>query len=213
MLSHLRFYDLYPFGFLQSHNCTRSLFLTLCSTNRFRGLVAVILEETGTRKKKKEKPVKLDDVLSQESENKSCCSGSDASPESYNDEDSSRVPTDDDNGTDLYGVGEEKEAELWREIAFAQESSKVTVENVQDIDLDQNVPPGRVVSATLNPKRNVKGAASSTEIGNNNNKRKRIDEKPKKVSAEEKAALRQEAARKRVEDREKSLLGLCNRTF
>lgn len=73
-------------------------------------------------------------------------------------------------------------------------------------------PPGRVVSATLNPKRNVKGAASSVEIGNN--KRKRIDEKPKKVSAEEKAALRaREAARKRVEDREKSLLGLYNRPF
>ncbi|KAJ4905832.1 Uncharacterized protein Rs2_09490 [Raphanus sativus] len=54
-------------------------------------------------------------------------------------------------------------------------------------------PPGRVVSATLNPKRNVKGAASSVEIGN---KRKRIDEKPKKVSAEKKAALRaREAAR------------------
>ncbi|KAJ4917591.1 C2H2 and C2HC zinc fingers superfamily protein [Raphanus sativus] len=73
--------------------------------------------------------------------------------------------------------------------------------------------PGRVVSATLNPKRNVKGAASSVEIGNNN-KRKRIDERPKKVSAEEKAALRaREAARKRVEDREKSLLGLYNRPF
>lgn len=74
-------------------------------------------------------------------------------------------------------------------------------------------PPGRVVSATLNPKRNVKGAASSVEIGNN--KRKRIDDKPKKVvSAEEKAALRaREAARKRVEDREKSLLGLYNRPF
>lgn len=74
-------------------------------------------------------------------------------------------------------------------------------------------PPGRVVSGTLNPKRNVKGAASSVEIGNNN-KRKRTDEKPKKVSAEEKAALRaREAARKRVEDREKSLLGLYNRPF
>ncbi|KAF8052503.1 hypothetical protein N665_1553s0005, partial [Sinapis alba] len=73
-------------------------------------------------------------------------------------------------------------------------------------------PPGRVISATLNPKRNVKGAASSVEIVNNNNKRKRTDEKPKKVSAEEKAALRgREAARKRVEDREKSLLGLYNR--
>lgn len=50
------------------------------------------------------------------------CSGS----ESYNEEDSSKTPTDDDNGTHLYGVGEEEEeAELWRQMAFAQESSKV----------------------------------------------------------------------------------------
>ncbi|ESQ30525.1 hypothetical protein EUTSA_v10011741mg [Eutrema salsugineum] len=72
--------------------------------------------------------------------------------------------------------------------------------------------PGRVVSASLNPKRTVKGAASSVDIGNN--KRKRQDEKPKKVSAEERAALKaREAARKRVEDREKPLLGLYNRPF
>lgn len=73
-------------------------------------------------------------------------------------------------------------------------------------------PPGRVVTALLNPKRAVKGAASS--VANVNNKRKRVDEKPKKVSAEERAALKaREAARKRVEDREKSLLGLYNRPF
>uniref|UniRef100_A0A1J3EI62 WW domain-binding protein 4 n=1 Tax=Noccaea caerulescens TaxID=107243 RepID=A0A1J3EI62_NOCCA len=73
-------------------------------------------------------------------------------------------------------------------------------------------PPGRVVTALLNPKRAVKGAASSVDVGNN--KRKRVDEKPKKVSAEERAALKaREAARKRVEDREKSLLGLYNRPF
>ncbi|XP_010500503.1 PREDICTED: zinc finger protein ZOP1 isoform X1 [Camelina sativa] len=73
-------------------------------------------------------------------------------------------------------------------------------------------PPGRLVSASLNPKRAVKGAPSSVDIGNN--KRKRQDEKPKKVSAEEKAALRaREAARKRVEEREKPLLGLYNRPF
>lgn len=73
-------------------------------------------------------------------------------------------------------------------------------------------PPGRVVSASLNPKRTMKGAPSSVDIGNN--KRKRPDEKPKKVSAEEKAALKaREAARKRVEDREKSLLGLYNRPY
>ncbi|VYS48596.1 unnamed protein product [Arabidopsis thaliana] len=73
-------------------------------------------------------------------------------------------------------------------------------------------PPGRLVTASLNPKRAVKGAASSVDLGNN--KRKRQDEKPKKVSAEEKAALKaREAARKRVEDREKPLLGLYNRPF
>ncbi|KFK35998.1 hypothetical protein AALP_AA4G064600 [Arabis alpina] len=73
-------------------------------------------------------------------------------------------------------------------------------------------PPGRLVSATLNPKRTMKGAPSSVDLGNN--KRKRLDGKPKNVSAEEKAALKaREAARKRVEDREKSLLGLYNRPF
>ncbi|CDY67490.1 BnaCnng55260D [Brassica napus] len=54
------------------------------------------------------------------------CSGSDASPERYNEEDSSsKTPTDDDNETHLNGVDEEEEAELWRQMAFAQESSKV----------------------------------------------------------------------------------------
>lgn len=58
--------------------------------------------------------------------------------------------------------------------------------------------------ASLNPTRTVKGAPSSLTI----NKRKRQD-KPKAISAEEAAALKtREAARKRVEEREKSLLGL-----
>jgi len=66
-------------------------------------------------------------------------------------------------------------------------------------------PPGPVVSASLNPRRSVKGAPSKFAV----NKRKRPDEKPKAVSVEEKAALKaREAARKRVEEREKSLLGL-----
>jgi WW domain-binding protein 4 len=53
--------------------------------------------------------------------------------------------------------------------------------------------------------RNTKGAASSIAI----NKRKREDGKPKKMSKEEEEALKaREAARKRVEDREKPLLGL-----
>lgn len=55
-------------------------------------------------------------------------SGSDLSPQGYNEEDSSSIHTDDDNGTHPYGVGEEEEeAELWRQMAFAQESSKVLV--------------------------------------------------------------------------------------
>ncbi|KAL2923980.1 Zinc finger protein ZOP1 [Bienertia sinuspersici] len=65
--------------------------------------------------------------------------------------------------------------------------------------------PGPVVSGSVNPKRSVKGAPSLLAVG----KRKRPNEKPKVVSAEETAALKaREAARKRVEEREKSLLGL-----
>ncbi|KAK6136857.1 hypothetical protein DH2020_029412 [Rehmannia glutinosa] len=68
-------------------------------------------------------------------------------------------------------------------------------------------PPGRVVSTPLNPMRSVKGATSSVAV-----KRKRPDEKPKAVSKEEAAALKaREAARKRVEDREKPTLGLYRR--
>ncbi|KAA3482384.1 zinc finger protein ZOP1 [Gossypium australe] len=64
--------------------------------------------------------------------------------------------------------------------------------------------PGPVISATLNPMRSVKGASSSLAV-----KRKRQDEKPKAVSKEEVAALKaREAAKKRVEEREKPLLGL-----
>ncbi|GMI74536.1 Zinc-finger and OCRE domain-containing Protein 1 [Hibiscus trionum] len=65
--------------------------------------------------------------------------------------------------------------------------------------------PGPVLSATLNPMRSVKGAQSSLAV-----KRKRQDEKkPKAVSKEEAAALKaREAAKKRVEEREKPLLGL-----
>ncbi|KAK8518810.1 hypothetical protein V6N13_017922 [Hibiscus sabdariffa] len=65
--------------------------------------------------------------------------------------------------------------------------------------------PGPVLSTTLNPMRSVKGAQSSFAV-----KRKRQDEKkPKAVSKEESAALKaREAAKKRVEEREKPLLGL-----
>lgn len=69
-------------------------------------------------------------------------------------------------------------------------------------------PPGPVVSkplASALSTRPVKGAPSSVALA----KRKRADEKPKAVSKEEAAALRaREAARKRVEEREKHLLGL-----
>ncbi|KAB2602947.1 hypothetical protein D8674_003952 [Pyrus ussuriensis x Pyrus communis] len=65
-------------------------------------------------------------------------------------------------------------------------------------------PPGPVVSSSLNPKRSVKGAPSSVAVGT----RKR-DEKPRAISVEEAAALKaREAARKRVQEREKPLLGL-----
>lgn len=65
--------------------------------------------------------------------------------------------------------------------------------------------PGPVVSKPLNPMRAVKGAPSTLTP----NKRKRLDQKPKVISKEEAAALKaREAAKKRVEEREKSLLGL-----
>ncbi|KAL0740612.1 hypothetical protein Bca4012_082125 [Brassica carinata] len=55
-------------------------------------------------------------------------SESDVSPQGYND-----------NGTHMYGVvSEEEEAELWREMAFAQESSsQVTVEESKENDFRQ----------------------------------------------------------------------------
>lgn len=57
-------------------------------------------------------------------------SGSDACPEGYNEEDSSKTPPTDyyDNETHVFrDVVAEEEAELWRQMAFAQESSsKVT---------------------------------------------------------------------------------------
>ena len=65
--------------------------------------------------------------------------------------------------------------------------------------------PGPVVSRSLNPARSVKGAPSSLAL----NKRKRQEGKPKVISQEEAAALKaREAARKRVEEREKPLFGL-----
>ncbi|KAJ4964896.1 hypothetical protein NE237_016745 [Protea cynaroides] len=66
-------------------------------------------------------------------------------------------------------------------------------------------PPGLVVASSPNPMRFVKGAPSSISV----NKRKRQNEKPKVITKEEAAALKaREAAKKRVEEREKPLLGL-----
>ncbi|KAL9225678.1 hypothetical protein vseg_001572 [Gypsophila vaccaria] len=71
--------------------------------------------------------------------------------------------------------------------------------------------PGLVAAGSLNPKRSVKGVPSSLSVG----KRKRPGEnteKPKVVSEEESAALKaREAARRRVVEREKNLLGLYGR--
>lgn len=66
-------------------------------------------------------------------------------------------------------------------------------------------PPGPIVSGSLNPMRSAKGAATSSVAV----KRKRQDEKPKVISKEEQAALKaRESAKRRVEEREKPLLGL-----
>jgi len=69
---------------------------------------------------------------------------------------------------------------------------------------------GPVFTSSLNPKRNVKAAPSSLAVG----KRKRPNEKSKVISQEEKAALKaREAARKRVQEREKPLLGLYSKPY
>ena len=88
--------------------------------------------------------------------------------------------------------------------ASASESGSVA--ESKNATKGQNGPrPGPVVSSSLNPMRSVKGAQSSVAVG----KRKRQDGKTKAVSSEEAAALKaREAAKKRVEEREKSLLGL-----
>ncbi|KAL3722420.1 hypothetical protein ACJRO7_034746 [Eucalyptus globulus] len=85
-------------------------------------------------------------------------------------------------------------------------SSKGTQDSGGGMAKPQNAPaPGPVVSKSLNPMRSVKGAASSLAV----NKRKRQHEKPKAISKEEEAALKaREAAKRRVEEREKPLLGL-----
>lgn len=76
--------------------------------------------------------------------------------------------------------------------------------NKSSAETNSGPPPGRLVSTPLNPMRSTKAAKSAVAV-----KRKRTNEKPKAVSKEESAALKaREAARKRVEQREKPLLGL-----
>lgn len=85
--------------------------------------------------------------------------------------------------------------------------NKTGAESKSALASQSGPPPGRVVSTPLNPMRSVKGAPSSVAV-----KRKRQDEKPKVLSKEEADALKaREAARKRVEEREKPLLGLYKR--
>eukprot|EP00252_Welwitschia_mirabilis_P000944 TRINITY_DN10930_c0_g1_i2.p1 TRINITY_DN10930_c0_g1~~TRINITY_DN10930_c0_g1_i2.p1 ORF type:complete len:137 (-),score=41.62 TRINITY_DN10930_c0_g1_i2:623-1033(-) len=68
-------------------------------------------------------------------------------------------------------------------------------------------PPGPVLPASKVRSSSVQGAPSSLAA---TNKRKR-EEKPRNVSKEEAAAIAaREAARKRVQEREKPLLGLYN---
>jgi WW domain-binding protein 4 len=68
--------------------------------------------------------------------------------------------------------------------------------------------PGRVVTKPLNPMRPIK-CTPSASAAITANKRKREDNRPKAISKEEETALKaREAARKRMEEREKPLMGL-----
>ncbi|KAL5992691.1 hypothetical protein ACLOJK_013610 [Asimina triloba] len=80
---------------------------------------------------------------------------------------------------------------------------KPIIEGKDVVKLQSGPAPGLVLSVSQHPLRPTKRAPSSISV----NKRKRDDGKPKVVSKEEAAALRErEAAKKRVEEREKSLL-------
>ncbi|KAL5790744.1 hypothetical protein ACOSQ2_005632 [Xanthoceras sorbifolium] len=92
---------------------------------------------------------------------------------------------------------------------FSTSGAAPAMENKDSTKNQNGTAPGLFVSASLNPMRPVKGAPSAVAVG----KRKREDNKPKQikkaVSKEEAAALKaREAAKKRVEEREKPLLGL-----
>lgn len=89
--------------------------------------------------------------------------------------------------------------------ADASSSLKSSAADENTTKLKIEKAPGLVVSSSLNPMRSVKGAPSSIAV----NKRKRDDGKTKILSKEETDALKaREAARKRVEEREKPLFGL-----
>ncbi|KAL5706026.1 hypothetical protein ACHQM5_024241 [Ranunculus cassubicifolius] len=89
------------------------------------------------------------------------------------------------------------------DVAFPK--SQVASASSEEDKHNKGTPPGLVISGSVNPKRSVKGAPSSIAV----NKRKRQDVKPKVVSKEEADALKaREAAKKRMEEREKPMLGL-----
>ncbi|XP_031497809.1 zinc finger protein ZOP1 isoform X2 [Nymphaea colorata] len=88
-------------------------------------------------------------------------------------------------------------------IAFSAVKTLVTYSETEHSQ-SQGSPAPRPVLKSAACARSIKGVPSSIAV----TKRKR-DEKPKAVSEEEAAALKaRDAARKRVEEREKSLLGL-----
>ncbi|PIA46421.1 hypothetical protein AQUCO_01500154v1 [Aquilegia coerulea] len=90
---------------------------------------------------------------------------------------------------------------------LAASDSGTSAENTGATKYQKGTPPGLVVPGSVNPMRSVKGATSSVAV----NKRKRQDGRPKVVSKEEEAALKaREAAKKRMEEREKPMLGLYN---
>ncbi|URE49535.1 U1 zinc finger [Musa troglodytarum] len=87
----------------------------------------------------------------------------------------------------------------------AQCSAATTNENGAASKSKGGPAPGLVISTPLNPTRAVKGKPSSVAV----NKRKRDDGKAKAISKEEAEALKaREAARKRMEEREKPFMGL-----
>lgn len=88
---------------------------------------------------------------------------------------------------------------------------KITLQSISDDEYKPNKHHKGTFPVRVNPMRNAKtAAASSLAVG----KRKRPNEKPKVISQEEKEALKaREAARKRVEQREKPLLGLYNKPY